>query len=195
MVTILQSANRRRAGDPTCRLKGLRVLEIGALPAASYCARIFADFGADVLKIEPVQGDPGCRFRPCRRRSRARRRRLFRLFEPQQAQRNAGIRPAQKLVKRLRSTYLECDVLVGIRSMSSSTGRPWGRLPGGVPSPQSRHRDDLDRLSFSGERGRYRGFGVPGDAFCRALAGLVYWSRAAAGPPVPIPDYDNSDGG
>ena len=40
-------------------LTGLRVLEIGKIPAASYCARLFADFGADVLKIEPRQGDAG----------------------------------------------------------------------------------------------------------------------------------------
>lgn len=39
-------------------LKGLRVLEIGTLPAASYCARLFADFGAAVLKLEADDGDP-----------------------------------------------------------------------------------------------------------------------------------------
>jgi crotonobetainyl-CoA:carnitine CoA-transferase CaiB-like acyl-CoA transferase len=39
-------------------LKGLRVVELGTLPAASYCARLFADFDAEVLKIEPPAGDP-----------------------------------------------------------------------------------------------------------------------------------------
>ena len=39
-------------------LKGLRVVELGTLPAASYCARLFADFGAEVRKIEPPAGDP-----------------------------------------------------------------------------------------------------------------------------------------
>ena len=39
-------------------LKGLRVLEVGSLAAASYCARLFADFGADVLKFEMRGGDP-----------------------------------------------------------------------------------------------------------------------------------------
>ena len=32
-------------------LSHLRVVEIGSSPAASYCARLFADFGADVQKV------------------------------------------------------------------------------------------------------------------------------------------------
>src|SRR5713226_1661362 len=39
-------------------LSHLRVVEIGSAAAASYCARLFADFGASVQKIEPPQGDP-----------------------------------------------------------------------------------------------------------------------------------------
>ena len=39
-------------------LSHLRVVEIGSAPAASYCARLFADFGADVQKVEPLDGDP-----------------------------------------------------------------------------------------------------------------------------------------
>ena len=39
-------------------LSHLRIVEIGSSAATSYCARLFADFGATVLKIEPPQGDP-----------------------------------------------------------------------------------------------------------------------------------------
>ena len=39
-------------------LSHLRVVEIGSAPAASYCARLFADFGADVQKVETSAGDP-----------------------------------------------------------------------------------------------------------------------------------------
>src|ERR1700752_3184476 len=38
-------------------LSHLRVVEVGSSPAASYCARLFADFGADVQKVEPPAGD------------------------------------------------------------------------------------------------------------------------------------------
>src|SRR5689334_13329576 len=40
-------------------LAGLRVLELGALIAGPFCAKILAEFGADVVKIEPPGlGDP-----------------------------------------------------------------------------------------------------------------------------------------
>src|ERR1700730_2644934 len=39
-------------------LSHLRIVEIGSSAATGYCARLFADFGAAVQKVEPPQGDP-----------------------------------------------------------------------------------------------------------------------------------------
>lgn len=39
-------------------LSGMRVLEIGHFVAAPFCARLLADLGADVIKVEPPRGDP-----------------------------------------------------------------------------------------------------------------------------------------
>jgi crotonobetainyl-CoA:carnitine CoA-transferase CaiB-like acyl-CoA transferase len=39
-------------------LSHLRIVEIGSSAAMSYCARLFADFGATVCKIEPPLGEP-----------------------------------------------------------------------------------------------------------------------------------------
>jgi crotonobetainyl-CoA:carnitine CoA-transferase CaiB-like acyl-CoA transferase len=39
-------------------LAGLRVLDLGNMLAASYCSRMFADFGAEVIKVELPRGDP-----------------------------------------------------------------------------------------------------------------------------------------
>ena len=40
-------------------LEGVRVIELGQLIAGPYCGQVFADFGADVIKVEPPgAGDP-----------------------------------------------------------------------------------------------------------------------------------------
>jgi crotonobetainyl-CoA:carnitine CoA-transferase CaiB-like acyl-CoA transferase len=39
-------------------LAGYRVLELGSTAAGPFCARLLADFGAEVVKIEPAEGDP-----------------------------------------------------------------------------------------------------------------------------------------
>ena len=40
-------------------LAGLRVVELGTLIAGPFCARLLAEFGAEVIKIEaPGSGDP-----------------------------------------------------------------------------------------------------------------------------------------
>ena len=45
-----------KSGGP---LAGIRVIECGALLAGPFCARLLADFGAEVIKVEaPKKGDP-----------------------------------------------------------------------------------------------------------------------------------------
>ena len=43
---------------PTQPLTELRVVELGAGDALAYCGKLFADFGAEVIKVEPPGGDP-----------------------------------------------------------------------------------------------------------------------------------------
>ena len=45
-------------------LGGIRVAEFGAGRALAYCGKLFADFGADVVKVEPPGGDPDRRLPP-----------------------------------------------------------------------------------------------------------------------------------
>src|SRR5918911_1584857 len=39
-------------------LSGYRVLELGSTVAGPFCGRLFADFGAEVIKVELPDGDP-----------------------------------------------------------------------------------------------------------------------------------------
>ncbi|MPZ13218.1 MAG: hypothetical protein GEU73_02115 [Chloroflexi bacterium] len=44
-------------------LHGLRVLDLAG-PMGVYCGRLLADLGADVIRVEPLEGDPGRRLPP-----------------------------------------------------------------------------------------------------------------------------------
>ena len=45
-------------------LAGIRVVELGQLVSAPYCAKLFADYGAEVIKVEPPDGDAARRWGP-----------------------------------------------------------------------------------------------------------------------------------
>jgi len=45
-------------------LEGIRVIELGQSVSAPYCAKLFADYGADVVKVEPPEGDVARRWGP-----------------------------------------------------------------------------------------------------------------------------------
>src|SRR5712671_4679112 len=62
IVTVQRQARGPASGAVETVAKpvlcGLRILEIGHFVAAPFCARLLGDLGADVVKIEPLAGDP-----------------------------------------------------------------------------------------------------------------------------------------
>src|SRR6266576_1487711 len=63
-------SNPGLGSDPDFRfgpLAGVKVLELGTLIAGPFCAKTLADFGAEVIKVEPPgEGDPLRRWRRMR---------------------------------------------------------------------------------------------------------------------------------
>jgi crotonobetainyl-CoA:carnitine CoA-transferase CaiB-like acyl-CoA transferase len=49
---------------PGSALEGIRVLELGEGVSAPFCAKLFADYGADIIKVEPPGGDVTRRWGP-----------------------------------------------------------------------------------------------------------------------------------
>lgn len=158
-------------------LAGLKVLELGQLIAGPFAAKTLADFGADVVKIEPPgQGDPLRNWRLLKNgtsvwwqvQSRNKKSVALDLRQPE----------GQDIVRRLA---LEADVLV-------ENFRP-GALEGWGLDPQllleANPRLVVLRISGYGQTGPYRdrpGFGVVGEA----MGGLRHLTAEPGRVPVRV---------
>ncbi|HEV3492055.1 MAG TPA: CoA transferase, partial [Reyranella sp.] len=146
------------------RLSGVRVVEIDGLPAGAYAARLFADFGAEVIKVEPPGGDPNRSFPP-----------LIDGGSGWFAYLNYG-------KKSVIADKIDLDALLrGADVLIDSTGTDHVGYP---------HLVVVD-LSWFGRSGPYRDFKAS-DAVCRALAGFVQLIGPQEGPPLTLPDYQSA---
>ena len=158
-------------------LSNLRVIEIGSAAAASYCARMFADFGADVIKIEPSAGDAL---------------RLTTPLTPNGASAwfaflNAGkssrvLQPADG--DALMTLLVDCDVLIDGRGVDRSDCPDIDLAACRKANPGLVHVD----ISWFGHEGPYNDFNMS-DVVCRALAGLNKLTGPEDGPPINAPDF------
>jgi len=168
-------------------LTALRVLELGAIPAASYCGRLFADFGADVLKIESPDGDPARGQAP-----------LVSLHDGSQEgayfgylnvrKRSAVLNPECEVsCKKVLELVEQADVLIDSLTVEE-------KLALGLDHEQLIQANPnlvIVAVSWFGDTGPYRDY-VANDAVCRALAGVSHAIGPVEGPPVPLPDYQGS---
>ena len=149
-------------------LSSYRVIEVAGLPAASYASRILADFGAEVILLEPPGGDAGRRASP--------------VIETRQGAVGAAFAFLHAGKRSLVGGLTE-DVLLGADVLvTSDPGLDVAGLR--VAHPGLIVAD----ISWFGRSGPYAGF-EGSDVVCRALAGLVHLVGPAEGPPLVAPDF------
>jgi len=161
----------------TGALAGLKVLEMGQLIAGPFAAKTLADFGADVIKIEPPgAGDPLRKWRLLKDgtsvwwqvQSRNKRSLALDLKDPE----------AQEIVRRLAA---ESDVL--IENFRPQALEGWGLAPELLLAANPRLV--VLRVSGYGQTGPYRdrpGFGVVAEA----MGGLRHLTAEPGRVPVRV---------
>ncbi|HEY9216187.1 MAG TPA: CoA transferase [Ancylobacter sp.] len=164
---------------PKLPLSDLRVVEIGSGDALSYCGKLFADFGAEVIKVEPPGGDPLRGIAPIVDAGDGRRESgTFAWLNTNKRSVTADLdRPAD--VARIRALLTTADLLLD--------GRPPAAIPASL-LPHGELRDSqpglaITALSWFGEHGPYRDYQAT-DSVCRSLAGSVKLVGPLEGPPV-----------
>lgn len=164
-------------------LRGCRVLELGSTIAGPFCGRLLADFGAEVIKVEDLAGDPVRAMGKCYEgvslyaASIFRNKRLIAL--------DLRRPESQEAVRKLAAG---CDIVV-------ENFRPGGLEKWGIGYEQlQRVRPDLimARISGFGQDGPYShrpGFGIIGEA----VSGLRHLTGDPDRPParvaVSLTDY------
>lgn len=158
-------------------LKDIKVLELGTLIAGPFCSRIFAEFGAQVVKVEaPDGGDPLRQWRKLHQgtslwwylQARNKKSVTVNLRDPE----------GQEIVRRLAA-----DADVVIENFRPGTLEKWGL--GWERLSQANPGLIMVRLSGYGQSGPYReraGFGAIGEA----MGGLRYVTGYPDRPPVRV---------
>ena len=154
-------------------LAGLRVLDLGNMVAASYCSRMFADFGADVIKVELPRGDPMRGWRSHHNGmslfwallGRNKRTLTLNLRDPM----------GQEIARKLAA---KCDIVV--ENFSPGTMEKWGL---GYEALSAENAGlIMVRISGFGQTGPRKdmaGFA----SVAEAMAGLTYITGSPDGPP------------
>ncbi|MFI4933612.1 MAG: CoA transferase [Caulobacterales bacterium] len=146
-------------------LKGVRVAELGTGPALAYCGKLFADFGASVVKVEAPGGDPARRTPPLADvGDGAAESGVFAWMNTNKE--SVIVAPAD--AARLTEIVGASDVLIDARPGAGWDGGPTGQAALRAAFPQL----TIVSLSWFGESGPYRDFAAT-DSTLRALAGLV----------------------
>ncbi len=164
---------------PQLPLSELRVVEIGSGDALGYCGKLFADFGADVIKVEPSGGDAARKIATLVDAGNGRHESgYFAWLNTNKRSLSADLdRPAG--VAKVRALLESADLLLDARHPTVISASPLSH----ENIRRSQPGLAITAISWFGERGPYRDYAVT-DSVCRSLAGLVKLVGPIEGPPV-----------
>jgi crotonobetainyl-CoA:carnitine CoA-transferase CaiB-like acyl-CoA transferase len=161
-------------------LSHLRIVEIGSAAATSYCARLFADFGATVQKIEPPRGDPLRRAAPLTPKGQSAWF-AFLNFNKSSVALDCSDASAASLLSELIEN---CDILIDGRDVGAADCPAFD-----LAVIKQRHPGLIHvEASWFGHDGPYAEFEAT-DSTIRALTGLVKLVGPVEGPPMHAPDF------
>lgn len=164
-------------------LGGLRVLEVGSGPALAYAGKLFADFGAEVIKVESPAGDAWRQMPPL-------------VSAPGAAQPESALFGWLNTNKRsvtadagkaedgawLAQLARTCDVVLDARALTEGPDLLGAPLWRGAADQAQPHEPIEVALTWFGESGPYSHY-AGAESVCRGLAGAVHASGPAEGPP------------
>lgn len=169
-------------------LGGLRVLEIGTGPALAYAGKLFADFGAEVIKVERPEGD-AWRHMPPLVDIPGTTRQESALFAWLNTNKHSVTVDAGDIEERawLAQLALTCDVVLDARALTEGPGILATPVWADANAPdlgndQPGHIPIEIGLTWFGESGPYSRY-AGAEAVCRGLAGAVHGSGPVQGPP------------
>jgi crotonobetainyl-CoA:carnitine CoA-transferase CaiB-like acyl-CoA transferase len=163
-------------------LGDVRVAEFGTGPALAYCGKLFADFGADVVKVEPPGGDPGRRLAPLVDAGGGRQESA--VFAWLNTNKRSVIVEAGDSAKLIEIAGAS-DVLIDARPGAWDDAGPAGQAALRAAFPEL----IIISLSWFGESGPYQHYAGT-DSVVRALAGLVR-GVGPADAPVMLTDHQS----
>jgi crotonobetainyl-CoA:carnitine CoA-transferase CaiB-like acyl-CoA transferase len=161
-------------------LSHLRVVEIGSAAASSYCARLFADFGADVQKVEPSAGDPLRETAPLTPGGHSAWFAFLNFNKSSVVLDAADAEASARLVELISS----CDILIDGREIDAADCPIIDLAALKRQNPALIHVE----ASWFGHDGPYARFAAT-DSTIRALTGLVKLVGPEEGPPMHAPDF------
>jgi len=163
-------------------LAGLRVLEVGSGSALAYTGKLFADFGAEVIKAEAPGGD-AWRQMPPRVRVPGRAEPESALFAWLNTNKHSVTADPQRPDEAAWLARLArgCDVVLDARALDQGLAVLTAPVWSGSEESAAALPSQIV-FTWFGESGPYSGFSGS-ESVCRALSGAVHNSGPKNGPP------------